>query len=1026
MTGARLRGLRHDLDQLFREGSLAGASDARLLERFVAEEDAAAFEALVARHRDMVLRTCHDLLGDAAEAEEAFQATVVVLLRRAGSVREKDAVGGWLHRVACRVARRTRAEAARRRAGEVRASAARARQDPCVPEADPLVRDELRSALHEEIDRLPDRYRRPVILCLLEGMSQAEAAARLGWSEGSVRGRLTRGRARLRDRLTRRGIALSAVLAALAEPGRAAAAAAAARPVVLGLRTKGAALACSALLTLGGVWLASALAAGDPGKPAARAAAAPPAAPPDVAPEREELASLRGGGPTNESRPAALPPEVAARAVEFRGRVLGPSGRGVAGARLSLVTDAWSVPEPQAVSRDDGSFQFSKTVGDFWRNFAQGGMATPHVQAVVLATHDAFGAGWVNLRIKHKDGTPAIGGEYPLTVNMTADRPIEGRLVDDRGQPVAGASVRVEQLCAFPNGGLAPVLEALRKFDLEPYRRTHPRIWPNNLAAAEAIPPATTGADGRFTLKGVGRDRQANLAATGPGMEAVQWTVLNSDEANEVTRAVRARWPGRAQPGGRPAGKDVGRGDPGVAVYGPASEIRVVAAPTVRGVVRDASTGRPVKGATAFIASEAGWANSAVTDEQGVYRMIRGDRLDRLRLGVRPPQNSNWLGVARTFEGVPASGEFAADFTLPRAVAVSGRAVERGTGRPMLAARRDGCHGPGPVTGGRVWYRPLAGNTWLTRTQVGEYLRQTSTHDRGLFMGLTDSDGKFPGAVPPGPGVLLLEAAPGMPFMWSMAGAVKERDGLHRRYPYAPLARREPDDGAPRAAGGTDDTLPGLFGPIALAHFVAYRVIDPAPGEETLGPEIRIPTAASRRVRFVDPDGRPVRGVTVTGLTALAPMGVVLEGEETEVLALDPHRGRRLSALSPDGRLWAETTISGDAPDPVTVRMRPSAAVTGRLVDDHGNPVEGASVSAGYLAEEPGWIPGLVTRHKTDAGGSFRVDGLFPGRPVKIEFWRAGKQFLENDRFSPGPLARVVPEEGKTRDVGTVSAKASP
>ena len=77
-----------------------------------------AFKALVARHRDMLLRTCHDLLGDAAAAEEAFQATVVILVRRAGSIREKDAIGGWLHRVACRVARRTCAEAAKRRAAK--------------------------------------------------------------------------------------------------------------------------------------------------------------------------------------------------------------------------------------------------------------------------------------------------------------------------------------------------------------------------------------------------------------------------------------------------------------------------------------------------------------------------------------------------------------------------------------------------------------------------------------------------------------------------------------------------------------------------------------------------------------------------------------------------------------------------------------------------------------------------------------------------------------------------------------------
>ena len=125
MTTAGLRDLGQDLERLFREGSHSGASDARLLEKFVSDGDAPAFEALVARHRDMLLRTCHDLLGDAADAEEAFQASVVILWQRAGSIREKDAIAGWLHRVACRVAQRTRTGAARRRAGESRAVAIR-------------------------------------------------------------------------------------------------------------------------------------------------------------------------------------------------------------------------------------------------------------------------------------------------------------------------------------------------------------------------------------------------------------------------------------------------------------------------------------------------------------------------------------------------------------------------------------------------------------------------------------------------------------------------------------------------------------------------------------------------------------------------------------------------------------------------------------------------------------------------------------------------------------------------------------
>ena len=97
------------------------------------------------------------------------------------------------------------------------------------------------------------------------------------------------------------------------------------------------------------------------------------------------------------------------------------------------------------------------------------------------------------------------------------------------------AAVWVERLYAVPAGDLTPIIDALRRFDLEPYQRTHPRIGPCHYEASMVIPTVTTGADGRFTLRGVGRDRHANLAAIGPGMARMQWTVLNRDEATAAT-----------------------------------------------------------------------------------------------------------------------------------------------------------------------------------------------------------------------------------------------------------------------------------------------------------------------------------------------------------------------------------------------------------------------------------------------------------------------------------------------------------
>jgi RNA polymerase sigma factor (sigma-70 family) len=180
-------------------------ADRQLLERFALHRDEAAFAALLGRHGPMVLGVCRGILGDAHAAEDAFQATFLVLARNAGSIHRRDSVGGWLYQVARRAALRARAGAARRQLLEKRA-------EP-MPSADPwldLSLRELREAVHEELGRLPERYRAPLVLCYLEGKTKEEAARLLDWSPGAVKGRLERGRKQLRTRLTRRGLALPA------------------------------------------------------------------------------------------------------------------------------------------------------------------------------------------------------------------------------------------------------------------------------------------------------------------------------------------------------------------------------------------------------------------------------------------------------------------------------------------------------------------------------------------------------------------------------------------------------------------------------------------------------------------------------------------------------------------------------------------------------------------------------------------------------------------------------------------------
>jgi RNA polymerase sigma factor (sigma-70 family) len=181
-----------------------GPTDRQLLERFAAHREEDAFAELVRRHGPMVLGVARRVLGDAHDAEDVFQAVFLVLARKAGAVAWQESVGGWLYPVVRHLAMKLRGGRERRKARETQVSTMT--PTDAVPVSDP----DLRNVLDEELERLPEHHRSVVVLCYLEGRTQREAAEHLGLSPGEVRGRLERARKRLRVRLVRRGLALSA------------------------------------------------------------------------------------------------------------------------------------------------------------------------------------------------------------------------------------------------------------------------------------------------------------------------------------------------------------------------------------------------------------------------------------------------------------------------------------------------------------------------------------------------------------------------------------------------------------------------------------------------------------------------------------------------------------------------------------------------------------------------------------------------------------------------------------------------
>ena len=208
----------NSLRRVFGAGALADAEDQELLEQFAANQNEAAFAALLRRHGPMVWGVCQRLVPHRQDAEDCFQATFLVLCRKAGSIGRADQLANWLFGVARRAALNSQSQRARRARHEALCPTL-----PDVSGAAPAPWDDTPSVLDEELARLPARYRQPLLLCGLEGMTHAQAGKSLGWPVGTVAGRLSRGREMLRSRLERRGVmapgaALSALLIAESAP----------------------------------------------------------------------------------------------------------------------------------------------------------------------------------------------------------------------------------------------------------------------------------------------------------------------------------------------------------------------------------------------------------------------------------------------------------------------------------------------------------------------------------------------------------------------------------------------------------------------------------------------------------------------------------------------------------------------------------------------------------------------------------------------------------------------------------------
>jgi hypothetical protein len=546
---------------------------------------------------------------------------------------------------------------------------------------------------------------------------------------------------------------------------------------------------------------------------------------------------------------------------------------------------------------------------------------------------------------------------------------------------------------------------------------TDPVCWasPLHRTAWKIIPSVTTDAQGRFSVANIGRDRAVTLAVDGPGIRATRFSVLTRDDAADFAKEVRAKYSRTRQPDGYffyPMKNGKSQPDDGVLLFDPSPTLDVDPARTVAGVVRDAKTHEPIPNVYMEISpSRFGPAMSATTDSHGRYRIMRADDEPSFQIYAKPSDEASNLNAAREFDAAKALGEVVADFDLQPGITVSGRVVESGTNQPIASASTDGActTQPGIRRGGFVYYYPLSNNNALRDTPEGMYFAGGTNYSESA---LIDAEGKFRLAVPPGPGVLLVMAAPGVPMFGEFL-TWKESEGVHRLYSYVKLTTRDKNDGAP---AGDAASLPTLAGPIPIGNYHTYHVINPPADAAALNVTVNVPRAPTCKLQFVGPEGHPIKGVRVQGLVA-TPMTVVLDGSEAEAIGLETGKDRQLQVTSGDGKLIARALISTDDLLPKTIWLQRACTITGRLVDQEGKPVKATvmppQVPIANVTDELGFVPSV----SSDEEGRFALGPLYPDLHYSAEIHGGGA--WNNDLLGKA-FEELVLHPGETRDLGDI------
>ncbi|MHC5540459.1 carboxypeptidase regulatory-like domain-containing protein, partial [Singulisphaera rosea] len=653
------------------------------------------------------------------------------------------------------------------------------------------------------------------------------------------------------------------------------------------------------------------------------------------------------------SRPTAnesLAP--AAPSALYTGRVLDPQGKPFAGASLHAAFsfhDEKARPPFTAKTNAAGRFQVGlpampKTEEPVYSE----------PQYLVMAQAPGHGLGIATFQAAGK----------PETLQLTEDVPLNGRIIDLQGRPLAGVTVRPERIWSPRDNDLTARLQGC----VDPKVNRMSQIPADSGMLAGMIPPAVTGADGRFHIKGIGRERILTAVVEGPTIETAEVSIMT-----RRTDTVR-RKPKTYEPGNIPKSGihfDVPE------ILGADSDF--VAAPTrlVTGLVRDGRTGHPLVGVEVEMRERVNTPRlKAVTDHDGRYRLVGLPVGREVSLSATVPDDQPYFDGHRSFTIPPGEAAVDVSFSLKRGIWIRGRAIDRSTGRPVA---------------GVVSYHPFADNPYATKGDASEDLVQARKRS-----GETNRDGDYRVLGLPGHGLMTLKAA----LFWEYAVGVGAGDvrGPKNQFFIETICMLSKNS----YHYFSETSLPGH-----VKGFTQNLTADPG---------------RSVTVKMTDPEGKPLTGVVAIEDVSIpnAERMQPSESSEYKVHALAPGENRTMTLWHNRRRLIARITVHADQSGPMIATLEPWGVVTGRLVDTRGELGGSVRIDGMTCPDFQGnvvtSVSGNAARFPVTEDGRFRVEGLVPGTKYNL-------QAFEKDRTKTVSINNLSVASGEIRDLGDLTSK---